>query len=143
LERDDWKQELHRLYTDVEMDVPAPFPMQEVPFEDFEALALGRRFLSDGFFVALDGDELVGLTEPQLVDNMPRQIAQNLTGVHSDYRGRGIALALKSQAAIWAIESGYTSIRTHNAQSNASMLAINDRLGFQRNHATVEYLKDL
>jgi GNAT superfamily N-acetyltransferase len=143
LERVDWKQELHRLYADVETDVPAPLPIQRMRFEDFACQSLGRRFLGDGFFVALDGEELVGLTEPQLVEEVPQQISQNLTGVRSDYRGRGIASALKSQAAIWAIESGYTSIRTHNAQSNASMLAINDRLGFQRNHATVVYLKDL
>jgi GNAT superfamily N-acetyltransferase len=142
-ERYDWKRELHRLYTNVERDVPAPFPIQEVRFEDFEALSLGRRFVSDGFFVALDGDELVGLTEPQPVDDVPNAIEQNLTGVQSDYRGRGIAFALKSQAAIWAAQAGYTSIRTQNAQSNAAMLAVNDRLGFDRNRATIEYLKNL
>jgi len=143
LGRDDWKQELHHFYANVEMDIPAPFPIQRAPFEDFEAQNLGRRFVSDGFLVALDGERLVGLTEPQPVDDVPQEISQNLTGVHSDYRGRGIAMALKSQAVIWAVEAGYTSIRTHNAQSNASMLAINDRLGFQRDHATVVYLKDL
>jgi GNAT superfamily N-acetyltransferase len=142
-ERYDWKRELHRLYTNVERDVPAPFPIQEVRFEDFEALSLGRRFVSDGFFVALDGDELVGLTEPQPVDDVPNAIEQNLTGVRSDYRGRGIAYALKSQAAIWAAQAGYTSIRTQNAESNAAMLAVNDRLGFDRNRATIEYLKSL
>lgn len=143
LERDDWKQELHRLYAEVEMDVPAPFPIQRAPFADFEAQNLGRRFVGDGFLVALDGDRLVGLTEPQPVDGASHEISQNLTGVNSDYRGRGIAMALKSQAVIWAVEAGYTSIRTHNAQSNASMLAINDWLGFQRDHATMVYLKDL
>ena len=142
-ERADWKRDLHRLFTDVEKDVPAPFPVQEAPFEDFEALSLGRRFVGDGFFVALDGDELVGLTEPQLVDDVPNAIEQNLTGVRSDYRGRGIALALKSRAAIWAAQAGYTSIRTQNAQSNAAMLAVNDRLGFSRDRATIEYLKNL
>ena len=142
-ERADWKRDLHRLYSDVEKDVPAPFPIQEVPFEDFEALSLGRRFVAEGFFVALDGDELVGLTEPQLVDDVPDAIEQNLTGVRSDYRGRGIAFALKSQAAIWAAHAGYTSIRTQNAESNAAMLAVNDRLGFNRDRATIEYLKDL
>ena len=142
-ERDDWKRDLHRLYTDVERDVPAPFPIQEIRFEDFEALSLGRRFVGDGFFVALDGDELVGLTEPQPVDDVPNAIEQNLTGVRSDYRGRGIAFALKSQAAIWAAQAGYKSIRTQNAQSNAAMLAVNDRLGFVRNRATIEFLKNL
>jgi mycothiol synthase len=142
-ERGDWKRDLHRLYTDVEQDVPAPFPIQRVRFEDFEASSLGHRFIGDGFFVALDGDQLVGLTEPQPVDDVPNAIEQNLTGVRSDYRGRGIALALKAEAAIWAAETGYTSIRTQNAQSNAAMLAVNDRLGFERNRATIEYLKNL
>ena len=142
-ERVGWKRDLHRLYTDVEQDVPAPFPIQKVRFEDFEALSLGRRFVGDGFFVALDGDELVGLTEPQPVDDVPKAIEQNLTGVRSDYRGRGIALALKSQAAIWAAQAGFTTIRTQNAQSNAAMLAVNDRLGFERKRATIEYLKNL
>ena len=143
LGRDDWKQELHRLYTEVEQDVPGPFPIETMPLSDFEALSLGRRFLSDGFFVALDGEKLVGLTEPQRVDGAPQEISQNLTGVQIDYRGRGIAMALKSQSAIWAIDNGYTSVRTHNAQSNSSMLAINHRLGFKPNHATIVYLKDL
>lgn len=142
-EHSDWKRDLHRLYVEVEKDVPAPFPIQNVPFEDFEALSLGRRLLSDGFFVALHGDELVGLTEPQLVDDVPHAIEQDLTGVRFDYRDRGVATALKSQAAIWAVEAGYTSIRTQNAQSNAAMLAVNDRLGFSRDRATIEYLKNL
>ena len=142
-ERSDWKHDLHRLYTAVEQDVPAPFPIQEVPFGDFEVLSLGRRLVRDGFFVALDGDELVGLTEPQLVDEVPHAIDQNLTGVRADHRGRGIATALKARAAIWAVQAGYTSIRTQNAQSNVGMLAVNDRLGFKRDRATIEYLKDL
>ena len=91
---------------DVERDVPAPFPIKEVPFEDFEALSLGRWFVGDGFSAALDDDQFVGLTEPQVVDDVPSAIEQNLTGVRSDHRGRGIALALKSQAAIWAARAG-------------------------------------
>jgi GNAT superfamily N-acetyltransferase len=140
-ERRNWKRDLYRLYVDVEKDVPAPFPIQEMSFKDFEALSLGRRLVRDGFFVALDGDELVGLTEPQPVDEMPYAIKQSLTGVRSDYRGRGIAMALKAQAAMWAARAGYTSIRTQNAESNGAMLAVNDRLGFERNRATIEYLK--
>ena len=142
-EHRNWKRELHQIYTDVERDVPVPFPTQEMGFEDFETLSLGRRFVGEGFFVAVDGDELVGLTEPQPVDDVPEAIEQNLTGVRADYRDRGIASALKSQAAIWAAQAGYTSIRTQTAQSNVAMLAVNERLGFERKRATIEYLKAL
>ena len=142
-DRVDWKHDLHRLYNDVMMDIPTQYPMQRMPFDDFDAMSLGRQFLPDAFLVAMDGDRLVGLTEPIPVDNVAEAISQSLTGVRSDYRGRGIASALKAQTAVWAIESGYTSIRTENSQSNAAMLAVNDRLGFERNHATIEYLKNL
>jgi GNAT superfamily N-acetyltransferase len=138
-----WKRELHQLYTDVEVDVPADYPTQRMPFDDFDALCLGRQFLADAFFVALAEDQIVGLTEPVLVDDVPHVIAQNLTGIRSDHRGRGIASALKARAAIWAINNGYTSIRTQNAQANSAMLAVNDRLGFEREFATIEYLKNL
>jgi GNAT superfamily N-acetyltransferase len=143
LERENWKQELHHLYVTVESDVPAPFPINGVPIEVFEIQNLGRQLVGDGFLVALDGEQFVGLTEMRLVEDAPREASQRLTGVHPDYRGRGIAVALKSQAVIWAAEAGFTSIRTHNAQSNGPMLAINDQLGFERNHATIVYLKDL
>ncbi len=142
-DRTDWKRDLHRLYVELEMDTPTMFPILEMPFDDFEALILGRRLVTDGFLVAMDGDQLVGLTEPQFVEDNPTAIAQEMTGVRSDYRGRGIATALKAAAAIWAKQGGYTSIRTENAQSNGAMLAVNDRLGFERDHATIEYLKNL
>jgi len=138
-----WKSNLHRLYIDVERDVPTPLQILEVPFEDFDAMMLGRHLLADGFVVAMDGDDMVGFTEPQPVDDDPTAIAQELTGVQRAYRGRGIATALKAASAAWAKQQGYASIRTYNAQSNAAMLAVNDRLGFEREHAQIEYLKTL
>lgn len=143
LERDDWQRDLHQLYASLERDVPGPFPTQTVSLANFEAQNLGRRFLGEGFLVALDDGQLVGLSELQQVDDVPGEISQRLTGVHPDYRGHGVASALKSQAVIWATEAGYTSMRTHNSQSNSSMLAINNRLGFRRSHATMVYLKEL
>ena len=141
--RADWQVELRRLYGDLEADVPTRLDLLEMPIEDFEAIVLGRQLLADGFFVALDGDTMVGLTEPQLVDGDPSALSQSLTGVRSGYRGRGIAVALKAVSATWAKAQGYRSIRTHNAQSNVPMLAVNDRLGFERDVAQVEVLKTL
>jgi GNAT superfamily N-acetyltransferase len=142
-ERRDWKSELYRLYTDVEADVPTQFPLVKMSFEDFKGLVLGRQLVADGFLIAMDGERMVGLTEPHLVDDDPTAIAQEMTGVRSDHRGRGIATALKAATVTWAKQNGFTSIRTNNAQSNAPMLAVNTRLGFEQDHATIEYLKVL
>ena len=64
--------------------------------DDFDALSLGRQFLPDAFLVAMDGDRLVGLTEPIPVDNVAEANSQSLTGVRSDYRGRGARVRAES-----------------------------------------------
>lgn len=136
-----WKQDLHQLYIELEADVPTELDIQPVPFDDFEKLMLGRQSLADGFLIALDGDDLVGLTEPRSVDDEPTAVAQELTGVVESHRGRGIATSLKVAAAIWAKDRGYRTIRTYNAQRNAPMLAVNTKLGFVRGPAQIEYVK--
>ena len=142
-ERPGWERDLHRLYVEIEQDVPSGNKIVEVPFEDFAARSLGRELLADGFLVALDGDEMIGLTEPRIVEEDPTAVSQDLTGVRISHRRRGIALALKVVAAMWAKQNGYTTIRTDNAQANAPMLALNDRLGFERSLGIVEYTKTL
>ncbi len=127
----------------IETDDPSHLEILKVSFSDFEARSLGRQLLADGFLVAMDGEDLIGLTEPQPIDDDPTAIEQDMTGVRADHRGSGIAMALKVASATWAKNQGFASIRTYNARSNASMLAVNDRLGFKRDQAQIEYLKDL
>ena len=53
------------------------------------------------------------------------------TGVIPEYRGRGIATALKVKTILHAREVGVSEILTQNDSENEPMLAINRKLGYQ------------
>lgn len=53
------------------------------------------------------------------------------TGVDREYRGRGIALALKLLTIRRSRALGATYLRTNNDSENAPILHINRKLGFQ------------
>lgn len=53
------------------------------------------------------------------------------TGVLREYRGRGLAQALKLHTILLAKREGMRQIRTNNDSNNAPMLAINRKLGYK------------
>ncbi|GAA5515022.1 hypothetical protein Dcar01_03786 [Deinococcus carri] len=55
-----------------------------------------------------------------------------LTAVHPRARGRGLALPLKLHVIRRARAAGLPVMRTNNHSRNAPMLAVNERLGFER-----------
>jgi GNAT superfamily N-acetyltransferase len=65
------------------------------------------------------------------------------TGVCRDYRGRGIAMALKARAIQSARKRGVERLETENHANNLPMLAINRKLGFQFGVPEVECIKRL
>jgi GNAT superfamily N-acetyltransferase len=60
-------------------------------------------------------------------------LGQNFTGVQEQYRGRGLGKWVKAALLLY-MSIRYpeaTSVKTGNAESNAPMLSINNRLGFK------------
>ena len=55
----------------------------------------------------------------------------DMTAVLREWRGRGVAAALKRATVGWAIANGLEALETGNDVDNAPMRAINARLGFR------------
>jgi GNAT superfamily N-acetyltransferase len=86
--------------------------------------------LPEGYMVALEGKKYVGMSNLWNAETIP-DVWTGLTGVLREYRGRGIAMALKVVVLGWAKEAGILGTRTWNAEQNAGMRGINERLGFE------------
>jgi GNAT superfamily N-acetyltransferase len=139
-----WIEDSYELYMRLMSDVPAPYPYTPPPIEQFRRRELeSPESIPEAFFIAKDGDRYVG--ESWLGRNAtgPYPLSQGLTGTLPEYRGRGIAMALKLTAIEWAKREGYTMLKTWNNVLNEGMLAINTRLGFVRQPAWIVFRKDL
>lgn len=82
-----------------------------------------------------------GMTECSWAPHRPTLIHQQFTGVRPDARGRGLGKWIKA-GMLEHIREVYPEaqwITTENADSNAPMLAINQRLGFKLHRTGIEY----
>ncbi len=78
--------------------------------------------------------EISGLTEILYTESSPHKVEQMLTGVKPEYRGRGLGKWLKAEMMVF-IKNEFPEIEfisTGNADMNAPMISINDRMGFKR-----------
>jgi mycothiol synthase len=140
-ERDpDWRTKLWDLDWSIHRDVPAPERHARQSFESFMGSLAAPGLLSDGYFVALDGDRLVGLTHLLRAKADPDTLGSGLTGVVRSHRRRGIATALKARACEYARSVGARAIETGNEEGNP-MSILNAALGFEPMPAWLVYKK--
>ncbi len=92
----------------------------------------------------MDG-KISGLTEIVYHPGMPHRVEQELTGVRTEYRGRGLGKWLKADMLLFVRDTlpGVKYINTGNADSNAPMLSINQRMGFKRYQTEICYKFEL
>lgn len=132
---------LHALMSAVRGDVPRDDPATPLSVQVFVDAVLGDPgLLPPAYLVAEAGDEWIGQTVLFRSEASP-ELFTGLTGVTREWRGRGVATALKVAAIGVARDLGAPTIRTDNASDNAPMLRVNDRLGFVRDPATVSFLR--
>jgi GNAT superfamily N-acetyltransferase len=114
-----------RLYLDVAVVGQVPFGS----YEEWTAFFLGNPAFDGGnITLAIAGDDWVGLTE--LEPQAGADFENGLTGVDPAYRGRGVALALKTVSLSRAKGLGARCVTTDNHSANGPMLAVNRKLGY-------------
>jgi GNAT superfamily N-acetyltransferase len=134
---------LHEMMVATEQDIPSTVPIPMQPFDEWMRATFddpGVR--EDRFWIALDGEAIVGLSYLQFppVRGLPWTA---YTATSKAVRGRGIARALKYESMAQAVELGYKSVRTANDGANAPILHINGEMGYRLVFPVIELHKSL
>lgn len=97
---------------------------------------------NDWVFIAVDGKRFVGVTQLFKTED-DGVVYTNYTGVQKEYRGRGIAKALKLKSIDTAIQAGAKTMTTDSEESNSPMQHINRSLGYIPGNGHYRILKHL
>jgi GNAT superfamily N-acetyltransferase len=112
-------------------DVPLDQPWDDIRFEEWlERTWHYPHTDQDASLVAFVDGQPAGFTT-LLIDPETLLAASAMTGVSRQFRGRGLSELLKRHALACAAAKGVTMALTDNDESNAPMLAVNDKLGYR------------
>lgn len=111
----------------------------DLPYESFRDMVDEPWML----LTARDGGALVGVTQVMRRPGDPSAMNTFFTGVTAAARGRGIAMALKSQQALLMADRGLARVFTQNMEGNEAILAANRALGFVRASGSVDVAQEL
>jgi len=138
-------RKLYDLDWEISLSVPGDLAagMGRRGFEKYVEYAItGPSVLQEGFFVAVKGEEYIGLSHV-LSSEKGVSLYQGLTGVKPQYRRQGIGLAMKVRGIAFAKASGHTLILAENDTKNIPMLAMNESLGFVRKPELITFEKHM
>jgi GNAT superfamily N-acetyltransferase len=137
-------RKIHELVQLIWADMPREAPFTPLSFEQWESFSLKNpQLLPENYFIAKDGPNYVGMSNAFRIDTEPSVLQQDDTGVIREYRGRGIATALKLKVIEYGKRNGYRRVKTWNDSVNAPMLAVNTKLGFKRQFGWIMMEKSL
>ena len=120
---------IHELNEAAERDIPTNQPLLSQSLANFMDRISAPNLPPERLWIARHRDRAVGMSFlrfPPVRGN----VWTGFTCSHPDYRGRGIARAVKLQSLVQAVELGIPSVRTDNDSENAPMLHINETLGY-------------
>jgi len=121
-------------------DVPHTLRIVPEAFEDFMNRIQSPDRRQDRWWIAVDGDRAVAMSYLKYPP-VRGTVWTGYTCADREYRGRGIARAVKLQTLAQAAQLGAPVVRTDNDSENAPMLHINERLGYTPCPGFVEHHK--
>ena len=142
---EEWKDpqaltKLHALDGLTRKDIPTTFPILPEPIEDFTRRAGAPDRPHDVWWIALAGDRPVAMSYLR-IPPVRGNAWTGYTCCDREFRGRGLARAVKLQSLAQAAERGVPFVYTDNDSENAPMLHINERLGYRPRPGFVSLLK--
>jgi mycothiol synthase len=118
-------------------DIPGLDSEGEWSFEAWRAFVIERPGAAhDLSFLALAGDEAVGSASMLVVGSLAYH---GLTAVAREWRGRGVATALKRAQIAAAHARGLTRLVTESHHENLPMRRLNEKLGYVAEPGTIVY----
>lgn len=139
---------LWALQHEVQRDVPGEGDRAMPRFESWRRSYVDNPdFLPEAHGVALDREDVVGMTTLWASQATEAILYTGFTGVRRSHRRRGIATALKVRSLAWAsrlrtADGRAPVVRTGNHEANP-MLALNLRLGFREGPAMFRFVKEM
>ncbi len=112
----------------------------DIPLEDW---LRDEATLPVGSFVALAGGEIVGYAGLMHWPGEPQKAEHGLTVVRRDWRGRGLASALKEREIAWAAANGIGELVTWTQTGNEGMQCVNERLGYVIRDVSINFTREL
>lgn len=110
-------------------DIPDVAGRSLLPYSQWrESISKNPHWDPAGVFLAVHGERWVAVSH--LTQLASGGFYNSFTGVDRDYRGRGLALAVKVVALEYAQHLGSHYVTTSNHSVNAPMVAVNMRLGY-------------
>ncbi len=139
----DRDKKMHRLHNILLGDIPSSEEHTDVDLEQFKkSIYDNPNLIPEANLIALYNGEYIG--ETNLWTNQSAEHWDTgLTGVLKEYRGKGVATALKVISLRYAKEKGCPFVKTWNDTTNVGMLHINERLGFERKPAWITFVKKI
>jgi RimJ/RimL family protein N-acetyltransferase len=130
---------VHALDSRTRQDIPTTFPILPETFDNFMERCQAPDRPHDRWWLAVDGSRPVAMSYLRFPP-VRGAVWTGYTCCDPDYRGRGLARAVKLQSLAQAVELGVRSVSTDNDSENAPMLHINERLGYRSRPGLVGHL---